>query len=99
MGPNFGLYGVNLTPNPTVYTNSMGQNVQMFHSGLPGAPPTFSVPTDDLTMNQYIVPPQGPRPQRGVTLRRNRFNPKSVGEPSEKPNVDPNMRITVIKGA
>ena len=92
---NPGLYSVNLSSNPAVLT----QNVQMYHSGVPGAPPTFSVPTSDLEMQQYLIPPQGPRPQRGMTLRRNKFNPDSVGEPTpNKTAGDPNMRITVIKG-
>jgi DNA-directed RNA polymerase II subunit RPB2 len=81
--------GLNMGSVPAVYAASL-PSAQMFNSGVPGAPPTFAVPTDDLSMQQFGLP-TGPKPQRGTTLkRRNNDGPAPV---------DASTKINVIKGA
>jgi hypothetical protein len=69
----------------------------MYTSGVPGAPPTIAVSTDDLQMDRFTMP-QGPRPMRNnITLKR-----KSVSfgdNTSESGTTDPGVKITVIKGS
>jgi DNA-directed RNA polymerase II subunit RPB2 len=104
-------YGINMSPNPAVYASSIPQPAQMYTSGVPGAPPVISVPTDDLTMQQYAMP-QGPRPQRANTTLRRRTAPPQFGSShqyssgdqygssSESGNTSQGagVQITVIKG-
>jgi hypothetical protein len=104
-------YNINMSPNPAVYASSIPQPAQMYTSGVPGAPPVISIPTDDLTMQQYAMP-QGPRPQRGNTTLRRRTAPQFGapqqygsgdqygGSSSESGNTSQgaDLRITVIKG-
>lgn len=81
--------GLNMGSVPAVYAASL-PSAQMFNSGVPGAPPTFAVPTDDLSMQQFGLP-AGPKPQRGSTLkRRNNDGPAPV---------DASTKINVIKGS
>ena len=93
----FQPYGnqINMGPSPTVYSSQPVQPAQMYTSGVPGAPPTIAIPTDDLTMQQFASPMQGPRPQRGITLKRRPNQP--AGQPAQLP--DSNTRINVIKGS
>ena len=79
----YGYQGINMGPNPAIFTSQPQQvqlggahslgGAQMFTSGVPGAPPVFAVSTDPGTMSSYALP-QGPRPmkQRGVTLKKGR---------------------------
>ena len=101
MGPNYpyppyfqqqyGYPGINMGSGPAVYAQQPS-SAQVFTSGVPGAPPTIAINTDDQMMSQFASPMV--RPQRSnITLKR-----KSVSFGSEQPS-DSNMRVTVTKGS
>jgi len=93
-GQNF-----NMSHSPMVYAASQPQPAQLYTSGVPGAPPTISVATDDMQMGGFMYG-SGPRPMRNnITLKRKSVsfggsNDNSSGEASGS-----DMKITVIKGA
>lgn len=92
--------GINMGTVPAVYAAPLPSAAQMYSSGVPGAPPTIAIPTDDMSMQQFSSPQfQGPRPQRGITLKRRSNQPFGSAEGSSQPSVDANTRINVIKGS
>lgn len=103
--PQYAQYaypGVNMGPAPAVYANpALQPPAQMFTSGVPGAPPTITVPTDISTMANYALP-QGPRPKKAFTLKK-RTGPVSFGgEGGGEERVDTqgggaNITVTVNK--
>jgi hypothetical protein len=98
MSPYMGQ-ALNTGSIPAVYAASVPPAAQMYSSGVPGAPPTFAVPTDDLTMSQYgNLSGQGPRVQRSSTTMKRRSN-QPFGSAEQEKSVDSNTRINVIKGS
>ena len=92
--------GINMGTVPAVYAAPLPSAAQMYSSGVPGAPPTIAIPTDDMSMQQFGNQQfQGPRPQRGITLKRRSNQPFGSAEGSSQPSVDANTRINVIKGS
>jgi hypothetical protein len=92
--------GINMSQSPMVYAASQPQPAQLYTSGVPGAPPTIAVSTDDIQMGGFLMP-QGPKPMRNnITLKRKSvsFGNQQSGE-SPSGNTDPGVKITVIKGA
>ena len=92
--------GINMSHSPMVYAASQPQPAQLYTSGVPGAPPTIAVSTDDIQMGGFLMP-QGPKPMRNnITLKRKSvsFGNQQSGE-SPSGNTDPGVKITVIKGA
>lgn len=89
--------GLNMGNAPAVYA-SAAPSAQVFSSGVPGAPPTIAVPTDDLSMQQFGSPQNNIRPNRGTTLKRRSNQPFGSAQESA-PSVDSNTRINVIKGS
>ena len=94
--------GFNMGAAPAIYATPMPQQAQMFSSGVPGAPVTFSVSTDDQSM-QFGGASQGPRPQRGgVTLKRRTnqgYSDEQGGQSTSQSGGGPGVTITVIKGS
>jgi hypothetical protein len=91
--------GINMSHSPMVYAASQPQPAQLYTSGVPGAPPTISVSTDDMQMGGFLMP-QGPKPMRNnITLKRKSvsFGNQPGGE-SPSGNSDPGVKINVIKG-
>ena len=93
---------LNMGAYPTVYAASVPQPAQMYTSGVPSAPPTFAIPTDDLTMHQYAGGFQGPRPLRSA-MKGTRKNHQQVGFQSgsgqeSQAGTDPKVVVTVFKG-
>jgi hypothetical protein len=92
--------GLNMGSVPAVYAAPLPSAAQMYSSGVPGAPPTIAIPTDDMSMQQFGNQQfQGPRPQRGITLKRRSNQSFGSAEGSSQPSVDSNTRINVIKGS
>jgi len=92
--------GINMGSVPAVYAAPLPSAAQMYSSGVPGAPPTIAIPTDDMSMQQFGNQQfQGPRPQRGITLKRRSNQPFGSAEGASQPSVDSNTRINVIKGS
>jgi DNA-directed RNA polymerase II subunit RPB2 len=92
--------GINMSHSPMVYAASQPQPAQLYTSGVPGAPPTIAVSTDDIQMGGFLMP-QGPKPMRNnITLKRKSvsFGNQQSGE-SPSGNSDSNVKINVIKGA
>jgi hypothetical protein len=86
--------GVNMGQSPAVY--STPAQAQIFTSGVPGAPPTIAVSTDDGQMGNFLNP-QGPKPMRStVTLRKRSVQP---AQESGSGSADATFKITVIKGS
>ena len=98
--------GLNMGATPAVYAASAPQPAQMFTSGVPGAPPTFSVPTDPETMQQFGMPQQGIKPRRSITLKKGRSGPgfgSSSGQDGDEgqsggSSSSANIVVTVTKG-
>jgi hypothetical protein len=94
-----GLYnpvgqGLNMSQMPAVYAASQPQPAQLYSSGVPGAPPTIAVATDDLQMGGFMSM-NAPKPMRNnITLKR-----KTQFNDEPKQNSDPGVKITVIKGS
>ena len=88
--------GVNMGPGSTIYASQAPQPAQMFTSGVPGAPPTFSVQTDPTSMAQFGQP-QGPKPKKSFTLKKGRvgFAPGTGQE--EVQGGGANITVTVSK--
>ncbi len=91
--------GLNMSAVPAVYAAPLPSAAQMYSSGVPGAPPTIAIPTDTASMQQFATP-AGPRPQRGITLKKRSSQPygSSGAAESSGPSVDSSTRINVIKG-
>ena len=96
--------GVNMGQAPAVYAQPM-PSAQVFSSGVPGAPPTIAVPTDDMSMQRFSSGQsgqQGPKPMRGSapgTRRRSPSNNQQEdGSGSGQGSSDANIVIRVIKG-
>jgi hypothetical protein len=90
--------GVNMSPSPQIYAASQPQPAQLFTSGVPGAPPTISIQTDDLSMRQFAAP-QGPKPMRtGGNTTRRRNGGVSFSDGPSQPSNEATVKITVIKG-
>ena len=92
--------GINMSHSPMVYAASQPQPAQLYTSGVPGAPPTIAVSTDDIQMGGFLMP-QGPKPMRNnITLKRKSvsFGNQQSGE-SPSGNSDPSVKINVIKGS
>ena len=60
---------LNMGQAPAIYAAQQLPGAQIFTSGVPGAPPTISVPTDQNTMSQFSLP-AGPKPKKSITMRR-----------------------------
>jgi DNA-directed RNA polymerase II subunit RPB2 len=97
--------GLNMGATPAVYAASAPQPAQMFTSGVPGAPPTFSIPTDPETMQQFGMPQPVIKPRRSITLRKGRSGPGfSSGQGQEDEGQSggggssANIVVTVTKG-
>jgi hypothetical protein len=60
---------INMGQAPAIYATQQLPGAQIFSSGVPGAPPTISVPTDQSTMSQFSLP-SGPKPKKSITMRR-----------------------------
>jgi hypothetical protein len=60
---------LNMGQAPAIYATQQLPGAQIFSSGVPGAPPTISVPTDQSTMSQFSLP-SGPKPKKSITMRR-----------------------------
>ena len=94
--------GVNMSQAPAVYANpALQQPAQIFAPGVPGAPPTISVPTDTGTMANFALP-QGPKPKKSFTLKKGRgvsFAPGGGGggEQVETQGGGANITVTVSK--
>jgi hypothetical protein len=89
----------NMSHSPMVYAASQPQPAQLYTSGVPGAPPTIAVNTDNQQMGGFLMP--APRPMRNnITLKRKSVSFGGSNEASESSgsSSDPNMKITVIKG-
>jgi hypothetical protein len=56
---------------PAIYANSRPPPGQLYTSGVPGAPPTFAVQTDNATMGQFGSPQIKPK-KSNITLRKGR---------------------------
>jgi len=94
MGP-MGPMGQNLNMShmSAVYAASQPQPAQLYTSGVPGAPPTIAVATDDLQMGGFMSM-NAPKPIRNnITLKR-----KTQFNDEPKQNSDPGVKINVIKG-
>jgi hypothetical protein len=95
--------GLNMGQGPAVYSNPVQAGAQIFTSGVPGAPPTIAVSTDDGQMGGFLNPAQGPKPMRSnVTLRRRSGQQQpdqSGGGSSGAGSADATVKITVIKGS
>ena len=94
--------GLNMGQAPAVYAQPAPMpGAQVFSSGVPGAPPTIAVPTDDLSMQRFAAPSQaGPRPMKGGSpgVTRRRSGSRGSEDGSEAPSSDANIVIRVIKG-
>jgi hypothetical protein len=98
--------GLNMGATPAVYAASAPQPAQMFTSGVPGAPPTFSIPTDPETMQQFGMPQPVIKPRRSITLRKGRSGPgfgsgQGQGQEDEGQSggsSSANIVVTVTKG-
>jgi DNA-directed RNA polymerase II subunit RPB2 len=95
--------GVNMGQGPAVYSSPVQAGAQIFTSGVPGAPPTIAVSTDDGQMGGFLNPAQGPKPMRSnVTLRRRSGQQQSEqggGGSGGSGSSDATVKITVIKGS
>jgi hypothetical protein len=94
--------GLNMGQGPAVYSNPLQAGAQIFTSGVPGAPPTIAVSTDEMQMGGFLNPQQGPKPMRSnVTLRRRSGQqPEQNGGGSNGAgSADATVKITVIKGS
>jgi hypothetical protein len=60
---------LNMGQAPAIYATQQLPGAQIFTSGVPGAPPTISIPTDQNTMSQFALP-SGPKPKKSITMRR-----------------------------
>jgi hypothetical protein len=98
--------GVNMGQAPAVYAQPM-PSAQVFSSGVPGAPATIAVPTDDLSMQRFASPPSqqgGPKPMRGSAPGTRRRSPSSTNLQQDESSgsgsgsSDANIVIRVIKG-
>ena len=89
---------LNMGSYPNVYAASVPQPAQMYTSGIPNTPPTFAIPTDDLTMHQYVG--GGPRPLRSAMKgTRKRVQMSGSEEDSQMgAGTDPKVVVTVFKG-
>ena len=90
--------GLNMGAQPAVYATP--QPAQMFTSGVPGAPPTFAIPTDSGTMSQFAAP-QGPKPRKAFTLKKGRGEPAynlASGQETQTGGSMANITVTVTKG-
>jgi len=85
---------VNMSHYPAIYAASQPQPAQLYSSGVPGAPPTIAVATDEMQMGGFLMP-SAPRPMRNTTQRRN--NSQGGEQPQQAP--DSSVRINVIKGS
>ena len=88
---------------PAVYANpALQQPAQIIAPGVPGAPPTISVPTDGQVMANFALP-QGPKPKKSFTLKKGRgvsFAPGGGGgggEQVENQGGGANITVTVSK--
>lgn len=89
---------------PAVFANSALQpTAQIITSGVPGVPPTISVPTDGQVMANFALP-QGPKPKKSFTLKKSRgvsFAPGTAagggGEQVEPQAGGANISVTVSK--
>ena len=97
--------GRNMGATPAIYAASAPQPAQMFTSGVPGAPPTFSIPTDPETMQQFGMPQPVIKPRRSITLRKGRSGPgfssgQGQGQEDEGQSggSSANIVVTVTKG-
>lgn len=97
--------GVNMGQAPAVYANpALQQPAQIIAPGVPGAPPTISVPTDGQVMANFALP-QGPKPKKSFTLKKGRgvsFAPGGGGggggeERVENQGGGANITVTVSK--
>jgi DNA-directed RNA polymerase II subunit RPB2 len=87
---------LNMGSFPAVYASPAPPVAQMYSSGVPGAPPTFAVPTDDLSMEQFGGQ-MGPRAQRSTSTLKKRSG--SFGGSSESSQSGSQVTVVVTKGA
>ena len=88
---------LNMGSFPAVYSTPAPPVAQLYSSGVPGAPPTFAVPTDDLSMQQFGGASMGPRASRaGLGTRKKGV---SFGGSSETSQPSANITVTVTKGS
>ena len=94
-----GYQNLNMSPYPTVYAASMPQPAHLYTSGVPGAPPTIAVSTDQMQMGGFMMQ-NAPRPMRSnITLKRKAVSfGGSNDQEASGSSTDPAVKITVIKG-
>jgi DNA-directed RNA polymerase II subunit RPB2 len=81
MGQSMGQ-PMNMGQAPAIYATQQLPGAQIFTSGVPGAPPTISVPTDQSTMSQFSLP-SGPKPKKSITMRRRPNQGQGQGQGQE----------------
>ncbi|NDH07547.1 hypothetical protein EBX93_16795 [bacterium] len=88
---------MNMSSAPAIYAASAPQPAQIYSSGVPGAPPTIAIPTDQSTMSQFSLP-AGPKPKKSFTLRKNRAPGQAGGfEEDSGSNSNSSIVVTVSK--
>jgi hypothetical protein len=89
--------GINMGPGPNIYATSVPQPAQLYTSGVPGVPPTFSVQTDLPQMGGFINS-GSVRPMRNNTTAKKRVGFNESHNQQGSGTASPDMKITVIKG-
>jgi hypothetical protein len=100
------LQGLNMGSMPAVYAASVQPPpAQVYTTNIPGAPPTISIETDPVAMQQLGAPqPQGPKPRRTLTLKRGTGSSQGAtgsgagGEAGGVQSGGANVTVNVIKG-
>jgi len=90
---------LNMTQYPAIYAASQPQPAQIYTSGVPGAPPTIAVSTDNMQMNGFMMP-NAPKPMRNnITLKRKSVSFGGSNDQGESSGTtDSSVKINVIKG-
>jgi hypothetical protein len=103
MGPMINPYSQNLNMGqyPAVYAAAQPQPAQLYTSGVPGAPPTIAVSTDNMQMGGFMSL-NGPKPMRSnITLKRKSvsFGGSNDGQEESQSGGAPGVKVTVFKGS
>jgi hypothetical protein len=101
MGPMINPYSQNLNMGqyPAVYAAAQPQPAQLYTSGVPGAPPTIAVSTDNMQMGGFMSL-NGPKPMRSnITLKRKSVSFGGSNEEETQSGGAPGVKVTVFKGS
>jgi hypothetical protein len=91
---------LNMGQYPAVYAAAQPQPAQLYTSGVPGAPPTIAVSTDNMQMGGFMSL-NGPKPMRNnITLKRKSVSfGGSSGQEESQSGGAPGVKVTVFKGS